>query len=56
MDERNAWKNFCESGKVVDYLNYLQSKEVKYKFVNFSKDKENANKNSGFDNKGTDSW
>lgn len=26
MDEKNAWKLFCDSGKIQDYINYTQIK------------------------------
>lgn len=29
MDEKSAWGIFCQSGKVQDYINYIQTKKHK---------------------------
>ncbi len=45
----DLWKNFLNSGSVVDYLKYRQSEDEKAEV-------DNANDNQGIDYKRTDDW
>ncbi len=52
MNEKSAWNIFLKSGKVIDYINYLNCKKpiMAHKIYTKNKDSDNAYKNSGADN------
>ena len=52
MDNK-YWNNFLQSGKVEDYIKYVNNY---YKSVDEKRDIQNAVNNQGLDNKGTNSW
>jgi len=52
MDNK-YWNNFLQSGKVEDYIKYVNNY---FKSVDESQGTLNAVNNEGLDNKGTDSW
>ena len=51
--ENKYWNKFLQSGKVEDYIKYVNNY---YKSVDENRIENNAVNNQGLDNKGTDSW
>ncbi|WP_143826219.1 hypothetical protein [Scatolibacter rhodanostii] len=53
MDEKNAWENFCKTGKAEDYIKYSQMKNHQMRSGIIQED-QHANPNAGLDYQGAD--
>ncbi len=53
MDEKNAWKNFCRTGKVEDYIKYSQMKNHQMR-GGMVQGGRHADQNTGLDHQGAD--
>ena len=55
MDNK-YWKNFLQTGRVEDYIKYVNNYYKSIDSINEKQEFQNAVNNEGLDNKGTDSW